>query len=142
MATVTVSPRASARPDTELPASRLRAVLVANSATSLVGGLVALVAAGWVTDTMGLGSVAVTRGVGMFLLLFAAAVGYAARNATGGLRPATLAISSADIAWVVATAGVVAAADLSTAGVVIAVVMAIGVADFAVVQLWMWRRLA
>lgn len=142
MTTITAVQRhRESRPDTEAPAARLRAVLALNATTSLAAGAVAALAPRWVADTAGLGSTGWTRAVGVALVVFAVDVALVARYSRASLRAAALAISAVDIAWVVATVVVVAAADLNTAGVVLAAVMAIGVADFAALQLWFRRRL-
>lgn len=133
--------RIDSRPSTEQPAARLRVVLGLNAATSLTAGIVAAFAGPWVADTMGLGSVAWTRIVGVALIVFAVDVALVARYSRATLRSATLAISAVDIAWVAATIVVVSAASLTTTGWIIAAVMAVGVADFAAVQLWFRRQL-
>lgn len=129
-------------PTVERPLRMLRAVLAANAATSALGGLAGLVAAGWMADTFGLPSATVVRVVAAALLLFAVDVALVARRATGRLRSATLAISLVDLAWVAGTVAVLAAADLTTAGRVIAIISGLGVLDFAVLQLWFRSRLA
>lgn len=130
------------RPAIEKPAARLRAVLGLNAATSLAAGLVGTIAASWTADTLGLGSVAWTRIVSIGLIVFAVDVALVATRARASLRPAALAISMADIAWVVGTVAVLATADLTSTGTVLAVVMGIGVADFAALQLWFRSTLA
>lgn len=132
----------TARPSAERPASRLRAVLGVNAATSLAAGLVGTVAADWVDETLGLGSVAWTRIVSIGLIIFAIDVALVAARARASLRPAALAVSVADIAWVVATVVVLASVDLTTTGWIVAAVMGAGVADFALLQLWFRSKLA
>jgi hypothetical protein len=48
----------------------------------------------------------------------------------------------ADLAWVIGTGVVLATMDLTTTGWILAVVMGVGVADFALLQLWFRSRLA
>jgi hypothetical protein len=93
-------------------------------------------------DTFGLPSATVVRVVSAALLLFAVDVAIVARRATGRLRPATLAISLLDLAWVAGTAVVLATVDLTATGRAVAIISGLGVLDFAVLQLWFRSRLA
>ncbi|MPY95408.1 MAG: hypothetical protein GEV08_20840 [Acidimicrobiia bacterium] len=138
---ITVTPSRAARA-MERPARNLRAVLAANAATSALAGVAGLVAAGWWADELGLPSVAVVRIVSAALVVFAVDVALVARRATGRLRPAALAISLVDLAWVVGTVAVLATVDLTTTGRLVAIVMGLGVLDFAALQLWFRSRLA
>lgn len=119
--------------------SPLRMVLGANAATSSMAGLVAAIAPAAVNDLIGFGgdsSNLVTRLVGIGLVVFAIDVALAATRSTDRTvgRNAQL-VSAADIAWVVATAVVIAIGGLSATGNVIAAVMGLGVASFAFLQL-------
>lgn len=134
--TVPTSPRTALAAD---PAGRLRLVLTTNAATSLAAGLVAVLAAGWCVEELGLQSEGWTRVVGAGLVLFAADVALGVRSRR--LATTALLTSVADLAWVAATAVVLAAVDLTTAGRVVAVVMGVGVLDFALLQLWFRSRL-
>lgn len=134
--TVPTSPRTALAAD---PAGRLRLVLTTNAATSVAAGLVAVLAAGWCVDELGLQSEGWTRVVGAGLVLFAADVALGVRSRR--LATTALLTSVADLAWVAATAVVLAAVDLTTAGRVVAVVMGVGVLDFALLQLWFRSRL-
>ncbi|HEU5081940.1 MAG TPA: hypothetical protein VFU14_01275 [Acidimicrobiales bacterium] len=135
--TVPTSPRTALAAD---PAGRLRLVLTTNAATSLAAGLVAVLAAGWCVEELGLQSEGWTRVVGAGLVLFAADVALGARSRRR-LATTALLTSVADLAWVAATAVVLATVDLTTAGRVVAVVMGVGVLDFALLQLWFRSRL-
>ena len=53
---------------------RLRLVLRLNAATSAIGGVLAAVSAGWVSETLGIDQVLITRLIGIGLILFAADV--------------------------------------------------------------------
>ena len=117
--------------------TRLRYVLRLNAATSFVGGLVAAIAAGWVSKTLGVDHVAMTRIVGIGLIVFAADVVNVSTRPGPKLLSETRLVSAADALWVVATIGVLASGILTTSGVVVAVVLGLGVADFGVTQLWM-----
>lgn len=122
-------------------ADRLRLVLRANAGTSIAGGLTALLGAGFVSDRLGVDHVALTALVGVGLLLFAVDVLRTAAD-DDRMRRSTPWISVADLAWVAATVPVVASGVLSSAGDVVAVVVGLGVLDFAILQLVLWRRLA
>lgn len=115
----------------------LRYVLRLNAATSLVGGLIAALDAGWVSETLGIGNVAITRIVGIGLIVFAADVLFVSTRPAPKLLAETRLVSAADASWVVATIIVLAAGVLSTTGVVTAAVLGLAVADFGVTQLWM-----
>ena len=116
---------------------RLRAVLRINATSSLIFGLMAAVAAGWVSDTLGIDQVTITRLVGIGLVLFAANVFFIAGRPQPELLSETRLVSAGDAAWVVATVVVLTAQFLSTVGVISAVVVGLAVADFGITQLWM-----
>ena len=128
--------------DAERPARNLRRVLAANATTSGLAGVAGLVAASWWSDTLGVPSVGWIQLVSAGLILFAVEVGLVAARATTSLPASALAISLADASWVIGTAVVLATVDLTTTGWILAVVMGVGVADFALLQLWFRSRLA
>ena len=115
---------------------RLRLVLRLNATTSFVGGAIAAIAAGWVSETLGIDHVAITRIVGIGLILFAADIAHLSTRDRDRLLSETRLVSAADAAWVIATVVVLAAGILTTTGVVTAVVLGLGVADFGMAQLW------
>ena len=122
------------------PERSLRLVLRANATTSALFGLVGAIGAGYWSDRLGVDHVAITLIVSIGLVLFAADVLRISRLPTQRLRSASLQVSIADMAWVAATIVVVALGLLNTFGVVAALIVAVGVADFALAQLW-FRRL-
>lgn len=122
-------------------ARRLRLVLGANAATSTFAGLVSAFASAWVADRFGAVDPAIVRTVGVGLLAFAAATAFVAVGRAARLRTGTLAVTVGDVAWVAATPVVLATTDLATFGWVTAVVVAVGVADFAIAQTWLRHRL-
>ena len=128
--------------DAEGPGRNLRRVLAVNATTSGVAGIAGLVAASWWSDTLGIPSVGWIQLIGAGLVVFAIEVALVAARATKALASAALAISMADLAWVIGTGVVLATVDLTTTGWILAVVMGIGVADFALLQLWFRSRLA
>lgn len=140
MTTTTASTLPTTTVRAEQPARRLRLVLAANAATSALAGVAALVGASAWADTLGIDSTGIIRLVGAGLVLFAVDVALAARS-THGLCRNALVISMLDLAWVLATAIVLATGDLTTTGTVVALVMGVGVLDFALLQLWLRRRL-
>ncbi len=123
------------------PERMLRLVLSATAATSFAAGALATVAARWCADTLGVDSVALVRAVGIVLMVFAVDVALVARARVCRMRLFAAVVSCLDIAWVVATAIVVASGELSGAGTTTAVLMGIGVADLAALQLWFRRQL-
>ena len=120
---------------------RLRLVLAANAITSGVGGIAGFAAAGWWSTELGVDNVTLVRIVSAALVVFAVDVALAAARGSRILDRATLAISAADVVWVLASLVIVAAGWLSGFGTVVALVLAVGVADFAIAQLWLRRRL-
>jgi hypothetical protein len=127
--------------DAERPARNLRRVLAANATTSGAAGIAGLVAASWWSDTLGIPSVGWIQLVSVGLVVFAIDVALVAARAKKALPSAALAISMADLAWVIGTGVVLATMDLTTTGWILAVVMGVGVADFALLQLWFRSRL-
>jgi hypothetical protein len=113
---------------------RLRRTLRANAAFSTAGGTTALVAGPWVSRTLGVDHVALTRVLGVGLLGFAVIVLATARaDATRLLRDSLL-VSLADALWVLGTAVVVMTGALTPTGDVVAVILAVAVADFGTAQ--------
>lgn len=123
------------RPTLTSPADRLRTVLGANAATSLVSGLLASVAPGFVAEMMDLDAVTWTRLVGIGLVVFAVEVALIAKRSTDEKLPGlTGLISMADAAWVVATIVVIALVDMSITGRILSLLVGVVVATFAVLQ--------
>lgn len=133
------------RPDasgTRSAERRLRATLRWNAATSVVAGLIALVAPGPVARLLGVdGQVAIVRAIGTGLLVFAAAVLVVAAADRPELRRGAVLVSSADATWVIGTAGLVALASFSGVGTAIMVAMALTVVVFLELQVTSVRRL-
>ncbi len=115
----------------------LRRVLRANALTSFLTGAIALAAGPWVSRGLGIDHVAVTRLIGAGLIVFAVDVALLSRAHPDRLLRDTLLVSAADLTWVAATVVVLFTGILSTAGVLVAVVAGIAVADFAAAQLWL-----
>jgi hypothetical protein len=134
------APPAAAR---STDARRLRAVLRANATTSALAGAAAVLAPNWSTRMLGAGTATVARTVGVVLLAFAAEVALVAsgRLRRPGLATAARLVSAVDVAWVAASITVIATGALSGRGVAIGVVQALAVADFALGQLLLARRL-
>lgn len=116
---------------------RLRLVLAANATFSVVGGVIALVAASWVSRELGIDHVALTRLLGAGLVVFGIDVALVSRTAERRLLPATLAVCAADAAWVLGTVIVLATGVLSTTGALVAIVVGLAVADFGTAQAWL-----
>lgn len=117
--------------------TRARLVLRANAAFSALGGLIAVIAAGWLSDVAGIDHVAITRLAGVGLLLFALDVLRQSRLDERELPSALLRTSIADASWVVATVVVLALVDVTTWGLIGAIAIAGVVADFGATQLWL-----
>lgn len=119
----------------------LRLVLRANAVSSALFGLVGLVGAGFWSERFGLEPVALTAAVAVGLVVFAIDVWWIARQPVARLRPLSLAVSAADLAWVAASVAVIAMGVLTTTGAVAAILVAVLVSDFALTQLWFRHRL-
>ena len=119
--------------------SSLRRVLGLNASTSLIAGLMAVVARGATAELLGLDgdrAELVVFLVGIGLVVFAVEVGLTGLRAQeSSLARAAGLTSVADIAWVVATVAVLATVDLSRSGQLIGSAMGLGVAAFAALQL-------
>lgn len=125
----------------DLSIRRSRLVLRANAAFSTAGGLLAVIAASWLSDVSGIDHVLITRLGGVGLLLFAADVYRQSHLPEHRLPFALLQTSIADAAWVVATVVVLTVVDMTTWGAIGAVVIAVAVADFGITQLWLRSQL-
>lgn len=136
MTTIT-APRTTTTPTSAV--QRLRTVLRVNAATSFAAGAVGLLAAETLVDELGLQTPGWTRLVSAGLLLFAVDVALGARSSRH-LATTALLTSVLDLAWVAATAVVLATVDLTGVGRLVAVAMGLAVLDFAVLQLWYRSR--
>lgn len=116
----------------------LRRVLAGNAAFSAVGGLVAIVFGGPLADLVEADAWLV-RGIGIALVLFAVDVALVSRLGRPRLSRFAKLIAAADLSWVVATAVVIAAGLVTTAGAIVLGSIGLAVLDFAVVQ---WRTAA
>jgi hypothetical protein len=132
---------ASAIPAGVASARHLRMVLRANAATSAAAGAVAAALPHWLDDVLGTGHPGWVRVVGLGLLLIAVEVLMVARADSSHLLSGTRLIVGADTAWVVATIATIAAGWYDTTGAVVMAVAGLGVADFAVAQHVLRRRL-
>lgn len=124
--------------------TRLRQILVADAITSTAAGAVALLADGWTAERLGVDAVGTVRVLGVGLLLFALAVALVAagRLPRVSLRRGARLFAAANAAWVVASIVALAVVGFSTTGRIIVAGQALGVADFAVLQWFLSRRLA
>ena len=135
-----LSPRAG-EPARAQAESRLRSVLRANAAFSVVTGTVGAVAAGWVADRLGVAQAGWVRFVGVDLLLFAGVVLLVSRLGADRLRLGALLVSAGDLSWVAATVVILAVGAFSGAGPALAVVAGLIVLDLALMQLWFRSRM-
>ena len=122
-----------------LPAlSLLRLALRADAVVSGLNGVAYLLLAGPLSDLLGL-SAGVLRGVGVFLLVYAAAVGLVGERP---VAPAVRAVITGNLVWTAGSLAVVAAdvGSPTTIGAVWLVLQAVVVAAFAVLQLAGLRR--
>lgn len=122
------------------PLRRLRIVLITNAGTSFAGGAVGLAAAPWLSEELGFDHVALTRILSIGLMVFALDVAMLARTRAERTVQWSAAVSVGDFTWVVATIILIASGTLTTAGVVVAVALGLGVLDFGVLQLWFRGR--
>jgi hypothetical protein len=125
-----------------LPArsSLLRRAMRADGIFSTAGGVACVVAAGWLAAQLGVTSLAIYA-LGAALLGYAAFL-FAATAREPINRRAAIAAIVLNVDWVIASAVILAAGwlPLTTAGFWIAAVVALAVADFAVVQYVGLRR--
>ncbi len=139
------SPRYLEAPSAELAArraaTRLRNVLRLNTAFSALSGVVALVAAGPVADLLGIEPAWLVRVTGGSLLGFAVVVLVVAGARTTTLTRWARLISAADLAWVLATVGVVAAGLVTTSGAVTLGLVAVPVLALGLGQMRARRQL-
>ena len=122
------------------PLRRLRMVLMTNAATSFAGGAVGLAAAPWLSEELGFDHVALTRIISIGLMVFALDVAMLARAGAERTASWSAAVSVGDFTWVAATIVLIASGTLTTAGVVVAIMLGLGVLDFGVLQLWFKGR--
>lgn len=118
----------------------VRVTLAADAVVTGVNGLVYLAAAAPVSDLLG-PDAGLLRGIGIFLLVYGAAVGALAARGTVNV-PATRAVITLNIVW---TLGSVAAVvfglgDLTTIGAIWAIAQALVVAVFAELQIMGLRK--
>ena len=128
--------------NTSTSTARLRLVLRANAASSIIGGAVALIAASWVSRELGIDHVVLTRLLGAGLLGFAALGLAVARADEPQLVRDSLLVSLADAGWVLGTIVVLFTGVLTSTGNVVAAVVALAVADFGVTQMWFRSKVA
>lgn len=121
--------------------SGLRTALRLNAGFSLLTGLIATIAAGWVADRLGIEQTWLVRTIGIGLLGFAAGLVFISGLSAPVVRTQALQISIADFGWVAATIVVIAAGWLSTTGAIVMALIAVVVADFGLLQLWQRRRM-
>ncbi len=120
----------------------LRGVLRANAVFSIVGGVVALVAFAPVDSLLGTGSRPAVAACGLGLIVFAVFVAHVAASSPGPARGRAVIVSIADAMWCAATAALLAVMDLTLAGDVLLVTIAVIVAAFGVAQVVLVRRSA
>lgn len=121
-------------------AQRLRNTLRINAGISTLTGLVLLAAPGRLADLIGTGHPGWIRFVGTGLVLFAADVAAVAGARLRRLLVFAPAVIAADIAWVVATIGTVAARWFNPAGVAVVADVGVVIATLGWRQTVHWRR--
>lgn len=117
-------------------------MLRTNAVFSLVGGVVALVAFAPVDTMLGTGSRVVVAACGVGLIAFAVFVADVAASSPGSARRRAVVVSIADGMWCAGTAVLLAAVDVTGAGVVLLVAIALVVAAFGLIQVVLVRRSA
>ncbi|MBN6052317.1 hypothetical protein JYK22_10280 [Nonomuraea sp. RK-328] len=118
----------------------LRLALAADAAVTGVNGLAYLAAAGPLADLLGPGA-GLLRGIGAFLLVYAAAVGVLATRPAVNAA-ATRAVIAVNLAWTLGSlvAAVAASGEFTVLGLVWTVAQALVVAVFAELQIMGLRR--
>ncbi|HEV2809610.1 MAG TPA: SRPBCC family protein [Acidimicrobiales bacterium] len=122
-----------------LAASAVRNVLRTNAVVSASTGLLAALAGGPLAGLLDVPSVAV-RGIGVGLVAFSAGLVAAAGVRHRRLPGLTRAIAAADVTWVVASAGLIAAGVFSLAGSVVVGAAGLVVGAFALLEVRGARR--
>ncbi|WP_049570999.1 hypothetical protein [Nonomuraea sp. SBT364] len=119
----------------------LRLVLALDAVVTGVNGLVYLAAAGLVSDLLG-PDAGLLRGIGVFLLVYGAAVGILAGRGTVS-RAGTRAVIGLNIAWTLASVAAVVTGlvEFTTIGAVWAIAQALVVGAFAELQIMGLRKL-
>ncbi|MEV0150910.1 MULTISPECIES: hypothetical protein [unclassified Nonomuraea] len=119
----------------------LRLALAADAAVTGVNGLAYLVAAGPLSGLLG-PDAGLLRGIGAFLLVYAAAVGVLASRRTVSVA-GTRAVIGLNLAWTLASlaAAIEASGEFTTPGLIWTVLQALVVAVFAELQIMGLRRL-
>ena len=121
--------------------SRLRTLLRADAALCAVTGVIAAAAAPAVGDLLGPDvPTTVVRVVGIALVLYALDLGVTSRAGARWQRPVALVAGIGNVAWVLATVGLVAFGAFSTVGAVVALGLAVVVGELGVLQLRATRR--
>ena len=116
----------------------LRPALLLDAAVTGVNGAAYLLAAPLLDDILGLSS-GLLRGVGAFLVAFAAAVWLTARARPVNV-PAVEAVIAANVLWTIGSVVAVVTGSPTTVGAVWLVLQAVVVAGFAALQLAGLRR--
>lgn len=113
-------------------------MLLVDAVLTGANGLAYLVLAGWLDELLGV-SRGLLVGLGVFLLVVAAAVGWLATRVPIP-RAGLLVLGSLNLGWVLASAIYAFAGDLTTTGTVWVLLQAAIVLAFAVRQLQLARR--
>lgn len=123
-------------PTNTVEAGRLRTLLRADAALCAATGLLAAAAAGPVADLLGpdVGTPAV-RVVGVVLVVYALDLAVVSRAAARWQRPVARVAGVGNVAWVVATAGLVAFGAFSAGGAAVALLVAAVVGGLGLLQL-------
>jgi hypothetical protein len=121
--------------------SSLRALLRVDAALCAGTGLLAAVASTAVADLLGPDvSATAVRVVGVALVVYAVDLALVSRASTSWLRRVALAAGIGNLAWELATVVLVVLGAFSTAGAVVALVLAAVVGGLGVLQLRALRR--
>ncbi|NOX30780.1 MAG: hypothetical protein GXP35_12150 [Actinobacteria bacterium] len=139
--TATASVSSELTSQSATPERRLRLILKLNAASSAISAIVGIGAASYFADLLEV-HVGVVVGVSIGLLIFAGRVAAVASRAQRRLAQQSRLIAVGDIVWVVGTVVVIFTDLVSNSGKVLLGLVAVGVLDFALAQLWFARRLA
>jgi hypothetical protein len=118
----------------------LRRSLQLDGTSSGLCGVLLLVAARPVADLIGLPSAGVTRAIGAFLVVFAAALLWNARRVTPD-RQQALTTVALNVAWIVASAAVIVIGSLTAIGNVAVALIALAVVGFTMLEIVGLRRM-
>lgn len=121
------------------PERLLRATLAVNAGSSVVTGLIGAIAAGPVSDLLGVQQAWLVRLIGVGLIAFAIGAYLLSRATRPVLAARASLVTTVDFSWVVGTVAVIAGGWLSTIGAILMAAIGVVVLGYGLTQ-FMTRR--